>query len=575
MIIQIPKIFSTSKIITWILFFIVLIPTLFTIIADKIIILEWLLIPTQSTPVIFIILADKTGLIFRCVVLFISSNVLSFSSIYIKDDKFKDRFTVLVLLFIISINILIFIPHLIILLLGWDGLGLVSFILVIYYQNHSSLAAAILTALTNRIGDVAILLAIALTINQGHWLIINIWSTFYIIPQVILITCAAITKSAQIPFSRWLPAAIAAPTPVSALVHSSTLVTAGVFLIIRFYPFLHIINHFNFFILIISTSTTFIAGLSANTECDFKKIVALSTLSQLGIIIFSIAINIPWLAFFHITTHALFKALLFICVGSIINFHSHSQDLRWIGNIINQIPIISSCIIISNLALCGFPFLAGFYSKDLIIEYIIYSPTNLIILLISLFRLGLTSIYSIRATIVRTISNQLSTPFSITEETNHIKIPTILLSITATIIGSIVAWIYPILTTISTIPLIYKQIPFFMIIIGTYVGYLITNKLLNSPTKLLIHIIKSYASSIIWFLVPLSTQYLIKYSANITHNRLKSIDQGWIEYSRGQGSNYIITTSSNILIKHTPQIPNRYLILIISSLITILLLTPS
>jgi NADH-ubiquinone oxidoreductase chain 5 len=130
------------------------------------------------------------------------------------------------------------------------------------------------------------------------------------------------------PFSRWLPAAIAAPTPVSALVHSSTLVTAGVFLIIRFYPILHTFYLFNSFIIIIATSTTFIAGLRANTECDFKKIVALSTLSQLGIITFSLGINIPNLTYFHIITHALFKALLFICVGSFINYHSHTQDLR-------------------------------------------------------------------------------------------------------------------------------------------------------------------------------------------------------------------------------------------------------
>ena len=121
---------------------------------------------------------------------------------------------------------------------------------------------------------------------------------------------------------------MAAPTPVSALVHSSTLVTAGVFLLIRFYPFLHQIPQFNQFLLFIATTTTLIAGLRANTECDFKKIVALSTLRQLGVIIFRIGLGMPWLAFFHITTHALFKALLFICVGTFINYHLHSQDLR-------------------------------------------------------------------------------------------------------------------------------------------------------------------------------------------------------------------------------------------------------
>ena len=564
---QNTKLFNTAKIITWISFILILIPTTYSIINDKIIIIEWIFIPEQNTPILFIVIADKIGLIFRCVVLFISSNVLMFSNLYIEEDKFNDRFTLLVLLFIISINILIFIPHIIILLLGWDGLGLVSFILVIYYQNNTSLAAAILTALTNRIGDVAILLAIALTINQGHWLIINMWDSYYTIQQVILITCAAITKSAQIPFSSWLPAAIAAPTPVSALVHSSTLVTAGVFLTIRFYHFLHTVTHFNTFILIISTSTTLIAGLRANTECDFKKIVALSTLSQLGIIIFSIAINIPFLAFFHITTHALFKALLFICVGSIIHFHSHSQDLRWMGNSLNQIPVISSCITISNIALCGFPFLAGFYSKDLIIEYIIYRPTNSCIIIISLFRLGLTSIYSIRATMVTNLSHNISTPYIIFTEKKEIILPALFLSLMATVTGAITAWVYPIYSNISTIPSIYKYLPPVLIVFGAIIRIYILNYIKN-----ILSIYNLYASSTMWFLVPLSTQLIIKPASYVTHNILKSLDHGWLENLTAQGSNNTIILRTNILIKYNPQNPNMYILLIISSLTIILVL---
>jgi NADH-ubiquinone oxidoreductase chain 5 len=121
---------------------------------------------------------------------------------------------------------------------------------------------------------------------------------------------------------------MAAPTPVSALVHSSTLVTAGVFLLIRFYPFLHSLKFFNTTLLLIAVTTILIAGLRATTECDIKKIIALSTLSQLGIIITSLGLNLPHLAYFHILTHALFKALLFVCAGSFIHTHHHTQDLR-------------------------------------------------------------------------------------------------------------------------------------------------------------------------------------------------------------------------------------------------------
>jgi len=173
-------------------------------------------------------------------------------------------------------------------------------------------------------------------------------------------------------------------------------VTAGVFLLIRFYPFLHSFKYFNTILLIFAVSTILIAGLRATTECDIKKIIALSTLRQLGIIITRLGLNMPQLAYFHILTHALFKALLFVCAGRFINSHLHAQDLRWMGNLANQIPVASSCITLANLALCGFPFIAGFYSKDLIIESAINIDNNILIVSLSLFRIGLTSFYSIR-----------------------------------------------------------------------------------------------------------------------------------------------------------------------------------
>lgn len=183
----------------------------------------------------------------------------------------------------------------------------------------------------------------------------------------VLLVLAAITKRAQIPFSAWLPAAIAAPTPVSALVHSSTLVTAGVYLIIRFRPALTNRTPQSC-LLIISCLTMFIAGLGANYEYDLKKIIALSTLRQLGVILRILALGYAELAFFHLLRHAIFKALLFICAGVVIHRAMDCQDIRSIGGLINFIPLTISFIRVANLALCGFPFLAGFYSKDIILE---------------------------------------------------------------------------------------------------------------------------------------------------------------------------------------------------------------
>lgn len=197
---------------------------------------------------------------------------------------------------------------------------------------------------------------------------------------------------------------MAAPTPVSALVHSSTLVTAGVYLLIRFNNLLIDIIFLKI-LLIISGLTIFIAGICANYEFDLKKIIALSTLRQLGLIIRILRIGYGDLAFFHLLTHAIFKALLFICAGVIIHIINNNQDIRIIGGIRFYIPLTSLCLNISNLALCGIPFLAGFYSKDIILELIRMRSLNLFIYLLYYFSTGLTIFYTLRLLIYLIIND--------------------------------------------------------------------------------------------------------------------------------------------------------------------------
>jgi len=182
-------------------------------------------------------------------------------------------------------------------------------------------------------------------------------------------------------------------------------------------------------------STILIAGMAATLENDIKKIIALSTLRQLGVIVTSIAINLVSLAFFHLISHALFKALLFICCGILINFHLHRQDLRSIGSIINKLPITSTATIIANLALCGFPFTAGFYSKDIIIERAFITNTNLFVSLLFSIATILTAIYSLRFIIILFSINQHRAPPSMIND--NIKAPTlaIVLISTTTITG--------------------------------------------------------------------------------------------------------------------------------------------
>ena len=326
-------------------------------------------------------LFDWMRFLFISFVLIISRIVIFYRIYYIQEDLIKNRFLILVNLFIFSIIIMILSPNLFRILLGWDGLGLVSYCLVIYFQNFKSFNAGIITALYNRVGDCFILLSIIFIIEISRLNFIFFQNSLIQVDKnlLFLLITAAITKRAQIPFSSWLPAAMAAPTPVSALVHSSTLVTAGVYLLIRFYNF--IINYEKSMILLlfIGRLTILMSGINANYEIDFKKIIALSTLSQLGLIIGVLSIGLIKFSFFHLLIHALFKALLFLCAGVFIHRIINFQDIRVSGGFNNQLIIVIIFFNISRLALSGIPFLAGFYRKDLILEFILISNFNLLI----------------------------------------------------------------------------------------------------------------------------------------------------------------------------------------------------
>ena len=211
-------------------------------------------------------------------------------------------------------------------------MGLTSYLLVIYYQNDKSLSAGMITLIANRVGDSLLILSVCWCFICGYWVLgISCGLPLFCLSVVIIV--GSMTKRAQVPFSAWLPAAMAAPTPVSSLVHSSTLVTAGVYLIIRFYPSLCFYEGVCYFLFYVGVLTTLMAGLSAFYENDLKKVVAFSTLSQLGLMFMALGLSMPLLSFFHLVTHALFKALLFICAGTVIHRMGNNQDMRLIGSL--------------------------------------------------------------------------------------------------------------------------------------------------------------------------------------------------------------------------------------------------
>lgn len=511
-----------STIILTLLAIIITFFTIYRIYLKTTIIIQWQLTDLFSSSIQFPIILDTPGLLFISTVFIIAARVIQFSKSYIRHEKFLDRFVIIVLLFIASIIILILFPNIITLLLGWDGLGITSFVLVIYFQNPKRLGAGLITALTNRIGDVIILIAIALTLNQGHWFILSITHNMTNWAAILIIT-AALTKRAQMPFSSWLPAAIAAPTPVRALVHSSTLVTAGVFLLYRFYPCISLYPHFKLILTLLATLTILIAGASAMAECDIKKIIALSTLSQLGVIIFTLGVGLPTLAFFHLITHALFKALLFICAGTIIHLHSHSQDLRTIGNLPHQTPLIISSITIANLALCGMPFLAGFYSKDAIIESFYQLNFNIVISSIFIIATILTTAYSTRFTLYVILAYPANFSPQYTHETQIDINACITLTIGAILRGSVINWstLTPISEPILSPP--QKLLPLAILSIGVILGYFFSISYSPSPNRIL------HSHTSIWFLTPLSTHSIINPLINPPFNQLKLTDHGWNE----------------------------------------------
>lgn len=510
----------------------------------QIILIEWEILQTNSFSVTLPIILDINGLIFRATVFFISANVMWFATSYMAEEINLPRFTTLVNLFITSINLLIFIPNIACLLIGWDGLGLVSFLLVIYYQNHKSCAAGMITALTNRIGDVILLVSISWAFSIDSWSIfyLNSHNTNPLIWLTIIV--AAITKRAQTPFSAWLPAAIAAPTPVSALVHSSTLVTAGVFLLFRFHPLLSTSQLYFKRLILIASITILIAGMIAIAEIDIKKIIALRTLRQLGVIIFSLSANIPDLAFLHLITHALFKACLFICAGNLIHIHHHSQDLRLIGNSNPQSPVTARCITVANLALCALPFIAGFYSKDVIIESSFARGINILVFSIILLATFLTAAYSIRLTKFVFLSPIPNFSRSIVSDREKFMIkPMINLSIGAVSAGAALTWALMPWNKIPILPPSIKIIPL-VLVLAAAITATVPNRTTSDdlPSRSLA---TNFLCSI-WFLNFLSTQLIIKPPQLFSFNTTKVSDQRWNELMGPQGLYHSLSRTSSV-----------------------------
>lgn len=485
------------------------------------------------------LLIDWVSLLFISFIIIISSMIILYRYVYIIGDKFIKRFIFLILLFVLSIVLIIISPNIISIIFGWDGLGLVSYCLIIFYQNYRSYNSGIVTVLCNRVGDVGLLIVIGLVIIGGRWNLI-----LYRVENklmVFMLLIAAVTKRAQIPFSRWLPIAIAAPTPVSALVHSSTLVTAGVYLIIRFNKLL-INNELNKILFFLAVITIFISGLIANLEVDLKKIIALSTLSQLGLIMIILRLGLEIIAFYHLLVHAIFKSILFMCAGAIIHSIINNQDIRLFGNLKEVIPFVIICFFIANLALCGFPFIAGFYSKDFIIELVYRIELNIYILIFIIISLIFTVSYSIRLFYYIFFRNIKFYRYINLRENKLIDVSIIILVFLRIIIGSLLNWLFFFDYYLIFLNFDIKILTLFICLTGCLVVIIFSVKFLFNNLY-----VRYYLSSIwfknyfyIWIYIPV----------NIVGGEIYIVDKTWIEFKGVDFLFYIIKyINKNLIFK--------------------------
>jgi len=551
-------------------------------------------------------LIDSLTATMLIIITIISCLVHIYSTEYMQEDPHIIRFMSYLSLFTFFMIILVTANNFLQMFFGWEGVGLSSYLLInFWYTRIQANKAAMKAMIVNKIGDISILFVLLFTYYYFKSLdyaivftlvpfyqdkIINILGfDFYLLNLIaFFIFIGAVGKSAQLGLHTWLPDAMEGPTPVSALIHAATMVTAGVFLIIRCSPIFEYTPVVLQLVLIVGGLTAFFAAIIGAFQNDLKKVIAYSTCSQLGYMVYACGLSNYSVSIFHLFNHAFFKALLFLSAGSIIHAMSDEQDMRKFGGLVKLLPVTYTMILIASLALMGFPFLTGFYSKDIIIElaYSKYLASGRFIHWLGLITAGCTAYYSIKSIYLTFITptNSYKQVISHAHEGTYVMmLPLIILGFFSIFIGYLTKDLFIGLGTdffenaifikdknllflqSEFIPFYIKNLPLIFSIGGVLLYLYIYNTLNIWNIKLYYFFQKK------WYLDLIYNKFLVEKTFKLGYNvTYKILDKGFIELIGPEGiSNMVLNLSDNLKKEQTKNLQDHLFYIIFGIFFTI------
>ena len=538
-------------------------------------------------------------------VLYISSLIHIYSIDYLANDPHNQRFFSYLSLFTFFMLLLASGANYFVMFVGWEGIGVVSYLLInFFFTRIQSNKAAILALTMNRVGDMGLSIgffAIFALFGSFDYSIIFTLSPYMNETAItiisLLIFMGAMAKSAQLGLHSWLPGSMEAPTPVSALLHAATLVTAGLYLLVRSSPLLEYSSTALLIITLIGASTAFFAATCGLVLNDIKRIIAFSTISQLGYMVMAVGLSQYNVALMHVVNHAFFKALLFLGAGAIIHSTADQQDIRRLGGLINFLPFTYSTMLIGTIALLGLPWLSGFYSKDLIIElaYSRYSFSSNYAYILGSITAGLTSFYSFRliSLVFLTVPNGNKNTYLNTHEANlAVIIPLSILSLFSIFFGFVFSdlfvgigtdffanslFIHPnnisLVEAEFSLPLLLKLLPTILSLIGGILAIFIYHKtpeILTDNSNLFRQIYRFLNGQ--YFFDVIYNQYVISKGLNFGYTISKVLDRGIIEVVGPFGLSNILQNTGNKIANLDTGVITTYSLYITLGLLSLLFL---